>query len=479
MLSSIVIIQFSPISSFYYILIATISPFLFIPYLGFDSLAAKEVPLEEEGEAKVLSSEHAPTTTTEDQNCQLMRHAKSESELWFERQRKQIRRKRRKLQLLDSVDAGHYCAYWSSSSTSSSSSSSTFSSASSLADSPEPNSHSVVSEKGDNEAAAVKREKKVESNRNRDNSHYNRQQSKQHRRNTLTTVTSNMLLLRACAAARRQQSDELLSSNADNQNSSSVLQHQGTCPCARCVQICRCAAALDHHHHRHHSKVSTGLRPVWKVLNKPATPAAAANSELSKNDESEIEKASLPPLLHSGSSAAVRVNTSADNATTIEVVRRSSDSLPKLLLHCNAPAEKEASRPVQDYSPPLYSPVYEDHHFREEKDNQPTGEGHYSMRGARGSDSVSETHLPPKSTYQVNKLTHSTSSTGSTNAGSVNVLVPRNYQINRNRQTRLSNPRIHSMQGLTRAKIKTVKITLVVITCYVSEVRKTKKKKSI
>lgn len=32
---------------------------------------------------------------------------------------------------------------------------------------------------------------------------------------------------------------------------------------------------------------------------------------------------------------------------------------------------------------------------------------------------------------------------------------------------RLSNPRIHSMHGLTRAKIKTVKITLVVITCYV------------
>ncbi len=473
MLSSIVIIQFSPISSFYYILIATISPFLFIPYLGFDSLAAKEVLLEEEGEAKVLSSEHA----TEDQNCQLMRHAKSESELWFERQRKQIRRKRRKLQLLDSVDAGHYCAYWSSSSSSStsSSSSSSSSSASSLADSPEPNSHSVVSEKGDNEAAAVKREKKVESNRNRDNSHYNRQQSKQHRRNTLTTVTSNMLLLRACAAARRQQSDELLSSNADNQNSSLVLRHQGTCPCARCVQICRCAAALDHHHHRHHSKVSTGLRPVWKVLNKPATPAAAT-SEFPKNDESN-DKTVL--LSHSGSSAAVRVNTSADNATTIEVVRRSSDSLPKLLLHCNALAEKEASRPVQDYSPPLYSPVYEDHHFREEKDNQPTGEGHYTMRGARGSDSVSETHLPPKSTYQVNKLTHSTSSTGSTNAGSVNVLVPRNYQINRNRQTRLSNPRIHSMQGLTRAKIKTVKITLVVITCYVSEVRKTKKKKSI
>ncbi|KAH9426435.1 hypothetical protein DERP_011004, partial [Dermatophagoides pteronyssinus] len=32
---------------------------------------------------------------------------------------------------------------------------------------------------------------------------------------------------------------------------------------------------------------------------------------------------------------------------------------------------------------------------------------------------------------------------------------------------RMSNPRIHSMHGLTRAKIKTVKITLVVITCYV------------
>src|SRR5699024_8693660 len=69
--------------------------------------------------------------------------------------------------------------------------------------------------------------------------------------------------------------------------------------------------------------------------------------------------------------------------------------------------------------------------------------------------------------YPVNKLTHSTSSTISGGAGSANVLVPRNYQINRNRQTRLSNPRIHSMQGLTRAKIKTVKITLVVITCYV------------
>nr|XP_027194800.1 probable serine/threonine-protein kinase DDB_G0282963 [Dermatophagoides pteronyssinus] len=51
----------------------------------------------------------------------------------------------------------------------------------------------------------------------------------------------------------------------------------------------------------------------------------------------------------------------------------------------------------------------------------------------------------------------------------VNVFVPRNYHINTGGQPnkRMSNPRIHSMHGLTRAKIKTVKITLVVITCYV------------
>lgn len=41
------------------------------------------------------------------------------------------------------------------------------------------------------------------------------------------------------------------------------------------------------------------------------------------------------------------------------------------------------------------------------------------------------------------------------------------YHTSTTNNKRLSNPRIHSMQGLTRAKIKTVKITLVVITCYV------------
>lgn len=410
----------------------------------FDSPGAKEVPLE----TKESPSEH------EVEQCQLMRHAKSESELWFERQRKQIRRKRRKLQLLDSLDAAHYCASWSSSSSSSSSS---------LADSSEHSSKPPHLAQEDTGKTIVGKEKNGQQNSSK-RSEYNRLSSK-HRRNTLSTVTSNMLL-RSFTAAK--ENDEFFSRTAKTKQSDFL---QSRCPCSRCSQVC------------HRPKLCTSLRPVWKVLNKPST-ASAASSELCKSSEtvncgqSVIDKAVNGQTRLSGASAllAVSVNTSEDNSTeastVIDVAERSSaHSLPKLMLHSNATlSPTKANADVNSFSPPSYSPVYES--YEEKKNGSSTLPNHFKRAvGGRGSDSVSET-AAPKSNYPVNKLTHSSSSTGSTNAGSVNVLVPRNYQINRNRATRLSNPRIHSMQGLTRAKIKTVKITLVVITCYVSGKRK-------
>lgn len=363
-----------------------------------------------------------------------MRHAKSESELWFERQRKQIRRKRRRLQLLDSADAGHYCPSWSSSSSSSSS----------LSDNSVHSSKLLHLAQEDTGKTLENEEDQKSSKR----SDYNRLSSK-HRRNTLSTVTSNMLL-RNCAVAKEY--NELFSRTPkDNQNNV-----EGKCPCTRCSQVC------------HRPKLcSSSLRPVWKVLNKPST--ASASIQLSESSETVNCGQSMIDKAVASQARLTSVNTSAKNtkeaSTVIDAIEKSSaHSLPKLLMHCNAfsPTTK-TNVDVNSSSPPLYSPVYES---LEETNNGTSTLPNHFKRG-RGSDRLSET-AGPKSNYPVNKLTHSSSSTASTNAGSVNVLVPRNYQINRSRATRLSNPRIHSMQGLTRAKIKTVKITLVVITCYVS-----------
>lgn len=75
---------------------------------------------------------------------------------------------------------------------------------------------------------------------------------------------------------------------------------------------------------------------------------------------------------------------------------------------------------------------------------------------------------PTTSTTTITKSCVNSSSIQVPNSNNpVNVFVPRTYHINASANARMSNPRIHSMQGLTRAKIKTVKITLVVITCYV------------
>ena len=82
-------------------------------------------------------------------------------------------------------------------------------------------------------------------------------------------------------------------------------------------------------------------------------------------------------------------------------------------------------------------------------------------------DAVQRTITAPTTTVtKTSNLCSLSTSAGSPTSNQVNVFVPRTYHINA-KNKRMSNPRIHSMQGLTRAKIKTVKITLVVITCYV------------
>lgn len=367
-----------------------------------------------------------PGEECENRQWQLMPHAKSENELWFERQRKQIHRKRRRLHLLDSIDTGHYRASWSSTSSSLSSSDSS------------EDSESLKENKMTTEQIHRGGEKKCHS---RNGSH----RHSRHRRNTLSTVTSSMWL----------------PTNAKSKSSAYVSYM----PQSNGISACQCASNVPtvptlRDTQRRSCKMSNSSRPVWKVVKQSGSKPNSKNhcgngsngmSAVTKgNGHSNSGQPNGEDVGQSNKCATIGshllVNSScADNSTERPQIKSASSSRLNFAQRgsLDLPIFKGDSSPVYDL---------------EEKP--------FDLKStARGSVSHSEA---AKCEYPVsNPLTHSTSSSISAGAAGANILVPRTYQINRSRQTRLSNPRIHSMQGLTRAKIKTVKITLIVITCYV------------
>ena len=313
--------------------------------------------------------------------------AKSDSELCFLRQRKQIRRYRKQLLLTESDSHHHhhhhhhktlpYCppsisTSRSLSSMSSSSSSSSLSSSSSSNLSSSSSSSPSTSTNGSS------------SNHNK---RKNRRRQQLHRRYTWSNnLFTNLDKNQSCS----------MFCNDDHHPHHHPHHHNRRHQC-------------HHHHHRNHPQ--SGSRSVWKMTSKPL-------------------KSSFNGSIHSPRLRDLQPQLRITNLTEGKVVR----DVPSI--SATPTTTTAAITNNNNNFDPIYSPTYE------------TPMGNVSNQ--------------PKSDYPTNRLTHSTS----TETGA-NVLIPRTYQINRNKQTRLSNPRIHSMQGLTRAKIKTVKITLVVITCYV------------
>lgn len=363
-----------------------------------------------------------PGEECDNRQWQLMPHAKSENELWFERQRKQIHRKRRRLHLLDSLDTGHYRASWSSTSSSPSSSDSS------------EDSEPLQENKTTTEQIHRDGEKKCPG-RNGGHRH------SRHRRNTLSTVTSSMLL-----PTNAKPKSTAYVSNMPQYNGISACQCAPNVPSLRDTQRRSC-------------KSSNSSRPVWKVVKQsgskpniknhcgngsngmPAVTRDNGHSNSGQPNGEDVGQSNKCPTI--GSHLPVN---SVDNSTARTQIK--SDSSSQLNFAQRGSLDLAI---FKDNSSPVYD--------LEEKP--------FDLKSA-ARDSVSHSETA-KCEYPVsNPLTHSTSSSISAGAAGANILVPRTYQINRSRQTRLSNPRIHSMQGLTRAKIKTVKITLIVITCYVS-----------
>ena len=365
------------------------------------------------------------------QHEKLIRYTKSESELWSEKQRKQIRHKRKRLQINQKTNSSLFYLE-----SSSSTSSMTESSNEQIT-----NNNNNYYKHENNYDDETDEDKEVQKELHDRCKNRRKLLHQRHRRYTLDTIARNHLLM-----AKTWHSKSFIEDKHDKTDIPN--NHRLGCSCALCLysrdsqsKVCeqKCRKQLS-------------SKPVWKVI-KPAKVNTKNQSEtqrtISTNVPTLVVMTNCDESLVKNNFVHPRHNNSTFNTVNRPIYNLLDYNSDSNLTHPDFSNRSELDSPLN----PIRSPEYEFEPVISELENDEL------CRTIR--NSIVE---QSKSSYSMNQYGSSTISAG---AGSTKVLVPRNYQINRTKQTRLSNPRIHSMQGLTRAKIKTVKITLVVITCYV------------